>query len=265
MGLRGFLTTLALGAGGMYLFDPERGDQRRNELGQQFERFSRDAEDLWRDGLADLQQRMVDMREKAQNATEGGVQQVTDAARQAAGNLQQGAQGVTATGEGMQARFGGNGMTGGQMSPGPRLLAITGGSLLTLYGRTQRGLKGGAFTALGLNLLTKGVANKSLPQIVQRTKGVNLDDDKSLAIDASGGSAETGSQRHSKSERGGQSGKGQQAGQSTSSSGAASAATPRTASGGESRPMGQYGEGEDAPGNSEPTRKKPGGESGSGV
>lgn len=260
MGFRGFLTTLAIGAGAMYLMDPERGETRRNELKDQFGRFSGEAEMIWHDGIADLQHRAEEFRSRTKNAAEEGVGQVTGAARQAAGNLQQAAQGVTATGEGMETRFGGV----GQMAPGPRLLLIAGGGLLTLYGRTQRGIKGGAFTALGLNFLSQGLANKSLPEIVRKAQespmfqGGSLERAGEKLREFTDFKSETGNmdssmrdfeQRTSPEEtlRGG---RGQGGGSRRSRGGSGSGSeggADMTSGGSKSRPMSQYGEGEQVP------------------
>jgi hypothetical protein len=56
-------------------------------------------------------------------------------------------------------------------TPGPRLLALAGGTLLALYGASRRGLPGLVAGAAGLSLATRAVCNEGLRQSIGRVTG----------------------------------------------------------------------------------------------
>src|SRR3954464_1533401 len=59
------ITSFLVGAGLMYLFDPDRGRQRRTRLGQQVVHTARAEKDLLRRGIRDARQRAKGVSERA--------------------------------------------------------------------------------------------------------------------------------------------------------------------------------------------------------
>jgi uncharacterized membrane protein len=196
MGLRSWLTTLSLGAGLMYLYDPQNGRRRRAELRDQWTHIQNETEDFWGKAQRDLENRYQGVQHQAQSLRERasnlpGMNGMPSGQGNMQENLRHAQQGVR---EGMQnarqtlqesAQDMTRGM-GGQWSPGVRLLAGLAGGGMTFYGLTQRGLKGTAATLFGFNLLARGVANTGLRDLAgmggQRSQGITFQ--KTLTVHA---------------------------------------------------------------------------------
>lgn len=160
MGLRGFLTTLGLGAGTMYFYDPDQGERRRAMLRDQATKMQNDMQDLWSKGTRDLQNRAQGFQSRARSMVTG-----------------------EAFATGNQAGAGAMEMPV-EWDPGQRLLALGGGSILTLYGLIRGGISGKLVSLAGLNFLTRGLMNKSLVQMVRPSREGAISVRKGLHIDA---------------------------------------------------------------------------------
>jgi uncharacterized membrane protein len=152
MGLKGFLTTLGMGAGLMYLYDPEQGNRRRHMLRDRWVGTKNEAQTLWEQGTRDLQNRARGM----QAETESMIREAPESI-------------------GIQ----------GQWSPGARLLATLAGGGLTFYGVVRRGLRGTAATLIGLNLVSSGLMQRSLPGLMRSNGGAKaIDFHKTVTVNA---------------------------------------------------------------------------------
>ena len=105
MGLKGFVKTLAIGAGAMYFLDPEQGEQRRARLRDQVASWQGDMQDLWDSGRRDLEYRARGLQADVKSGVTGNSRVNT-----------------------LLGQFDNT----HEMGPGPRLLSLGGGS--TLYG-----------------------------------------------------------------------------------------------------------------------------------
>jgi uncharacterized membrane protein len=159
MGIRGFLTTLGLGAGAMYFYDPELGERRRAMLRDQWTTLQGNMTDLWSAGTQDLQTRaqsfQFDMRARATGQTKSD-----------------GMAGVMSMGN------------GAEWSPGARLLALSGGGAVTLYGLLRGGISGKLVMLAGLNLVSRGMFDKGLMSVVKPASQSGVAVQKDMQIDA---------------------------------------------------------------------------------
>jgi hypothetical protein len=123
MGLRRLLTLMGIGAGLMYLYDPDQGNRRRAMLADQINSFKNNGQDFFAEAKRDLQNRR----------------------------------------QGMQAEpiTGGLGGLSGEWTPGVRLIAGLAGGGMTFYGLAKSGFSGIGATLLGLNLVSRSVFNRS--------------------------------------------------------------------------------------------------------
>ena len=145
MGLKGFVRTLAIGAGAMYFMDPEQGARRRAQARDRFTALQHDMEDLWESGTRDLQNRVQGLQSELQSRVSGENQ----------GN----AMGLLSQTAAVQ-----------QMAPGFRLLSLGGGGLLSLYGLLRGGISGKLVMLAGLNFISRGLTNRGLVAMIQPTR-----------------------------------------------------------------------------------------------
>jgi hypothetical protein len=129
MGLRRLLTLMGLGAGLMYLYDPDQGNRRRAMLAEQFTRLRNDSQDFFADAKRDLQNRR----------------------------------------QGMQAEpiTGGLGGLSGDWTPGVRLVAALAGGGMAFYGLAKSGIGGIGATLVGLNLVSRSIFNRSMADMAE--------------------------------------------------------------------------------------------------
>ena len=141
MGIKGFLTTLGLGVGAMYFLDPDQGDRRRADVRDQVMQLRNEAQNVWTEGSEDLAQRAKTLGRKADST----VQDVTRG--------------------GMDALSGQGGQVGrfsmDMGRPGDRLIAMSGGGLLALFGLTRGGILGKAAMLAGLNFVAQGMSRRN--------------------------------------------------------------------------------------------------------
>lgn len=146
MGIRGFLTTLGLGVGAMYFMDPEQGDRRRARVRDQVMSLRNETQDVWTKGSEDLAKRAKGLRNKAAQAPSD----VLEAGKEALSGSARGTRmGLMNLGMDMD-------------KPGDRLLAMSGGGLLALYGLVRGGLLGKVALITGANYVAKGLVQKDL-------------------------------------------------------------------------------------------------------
>lgn len=157
MGVKGFMRTLAIGAGAMYFLDPEQGERRRARLRDQVLSWQSDMLDLWDAGRRDLKYRARGLQADVKS-------------------------GVTGTSE--EKTLLGQIKPTQQMAPGPRLLSLGGGGLLTLYGLLRGGVSGKIVTLAGLNFLTRGLTSKGLLGIIQPSDDSAISVRKNLFVNA---------------------------------------------------------------------------------
>jgi hypothetical protein len=140
MGIKGFLTTLGLGVGAMYFMDPERGEKRRNNVLDQVTQLRNEAQNVWTQGSDDLANRAKSLRGKASQAPSDVMQ------------------------AGKEALSGSRGlkMNMDMNRPGDRLLTMSGGGLLALYGLVRGGILGKAALLAGANYVAKGLVRKDV-------------------------------------------------------------------------------------------------------
>ena len=152
MGLRKWMTAMALGAGLMYFYDPEHGNRRRA---------------LLRDRLMYWQNEMQDFRGKSTHDLQNRAEEAQVRSRSMAEDVSEI--------RGMQRNW----------SPGLRLVAGLAGGGLTFYGVGRLGIEGAAATAVGLNLLSRGLANAGLRDLAgMDNHGHTVDLQKTVTIDA---------------------------------------------------------------------------------
>lgn len=154
MGIKGFLTTLGIGVGAMYFLDPERGDRRRADVRDQVMRLRSEAQSVWNDGSEDLAQRFKGLGQKAegmaQDATRGGM-------------------------ESLSGQVGGMSLKMDMNRPGDRLLTMSGGGLITLFGLTRGGLLGKLAMLAGLNFVAQGLSRKNyLGDAITKMRGEGM-------------------------------------------------------------------------------------------
>jgi uncharacterized membrane protein len=180
MGLRRWLTTLGLGAGLMYFYDPQNGRRRRAQLNDQWTHMRNETEDFWGKAQRDLQNRAQGVQARAQSLKERASNMPGIGARRGGqGGLHENSRhaqsGVRDGAPDMQ----------GDWSPGVRLLAGLAGGGLTFYGLTRRGLKGTAATLFGFNLISHGVTNTGLRGLINTGEnGQSVHFDKTLTVHA---------------------------------------------------------------------------------
>jgi uncharacterized membrane protein len=141
MGIKGFLTTLGLGIGAMYFMDPEHGEQRRNNVANEAMRVRSDVQDIWTQGSDDLANRARNLRNKASQAPNDVMQAGKDA---------------------MSGARGGMRLNMDMNRPGDRLLTMSGGGLLALYGLIRGGLIGKLALLAGANYVAKGLTQRDM-------------------------------------------------------------------------------------------------------
>lgn len=147
----GFLTTLGLGVGAMYLMDPERGELRRAQMRDHVMHLRNEAQNVWTQGSDDLAQRAKRLGDKASSAPTDVLQAGKDALSGSRG-----------------------GMNMDMNRPGDRLLAMSGGGLLTLYGLTRGGIIGKAAMLTGANYVAKALIQKDvIGDTVSKMRGAN--------------------------------------------------------------------------------------------
>jgi uncharacterized membrane protein len=141
MGIRGFFTTLGLGIGAMYFMDPEQGERRRTMVREQVMSLRKEAQDVWEQGSEDLANRAKGVGQKASKAPGDVMQAGKDALSGSRGGMNIGMD---------------------MNRPGDRLLAMSGGGLLALYGLVRGGLLGKAALLAGANYVTRGLTQKDV-------------------------------------------------------------------------------------------------------
>lgn len=141
MGIKGFLTTLGLGLGAMYFMDPEHGEQRRNNVANEALRLRSEVQNIWTEGSDDLANRARNVRNKASQAP-GDV-------------MQAGKEVVSGARGGMRLSMDMN-------RPGDRLLTMSGGGLLALYGLVRGGILGKAALLAGANYVAKSLTRRDM-------------------------------------------------------------------------------------------------------
>lgn len=159
MGVKGLVRTLALGAGAMYFLDPELGEQRRQQIGDRVASLQQDAQDLWKSGTRDLQDRLQGVQTEVRSKMSGEGQ------GDGLGLLSQTA-------------------SAPEMAPGFRLLSLGGGGLLSLYGLLRGGLSGKIVTLAGLNFVARGLTNRGLTGLVQPSRAGAISVRKNLHVNA---------------------------------------------------------------------------------
>ncbi len=157
MGLKGFVKTLAIGAGAMYFLDPEQGEKRRTELRDKVTGWQDDVLDLWESGRRDLEYRARGLQADVKSGVNGN------------GDVNM-----------LLGQFNG----AQEMGPGPRLLSLGGGSLLSLYGLLRGGISGKIVMLAGLNFLSKGLTSKGLVGMLQPSSGNAISVRKNLFVNA---------------------------------------------------------------------------------
>ncbi|MGE5601857.1 MAG: SRPBCC family protein [Nitrososphaerales archaeon] len=135
------MTTLGLGLGAMYFMDPERGEQRRSDVRNQIMQLRSEAQNVWTQGSEDLASRAKSLRNKAGQAPSDVMQ---------AGK------------EALSGSRGGMKLNMDMDRPGDRLLVMSGGGLLALYGLARGGLLGKAALLAGANYVAKGLTQKDV-------------------------------------------------------------------------------------------------------
>ena len=158
MGLKGFVKTLAIGAGAMYFLDPEQGEQRRARLRDQVASWQGDMQDLWDSGRRDLEYRARGLQADVKSGVTGNSRVNT-----------------------LLGQFDNT----HEMGPGPRLLSLSGGGLLTLYGLLRGGISGKIVTLAGLNFLSRGLTGKGLLGMIQPSDQNAISLRKNLFVNAS--------------------------------------------------------------------------------
>jgi uncharacterized membrane protein len=141
MGIRGFLTTLGLGVGAMYFLDPEQGDRRRSDVRNQVMQLRDEAQFVWTQGSEDLANRAKGLGQKATQAPNDLMQSGKEALSGSRGGMKVGLN---------------------MDKPGDRLLAMTGGGLVALYGLARGGILGKAALLAGANYVAKGLTKKDV-------------------------------------------------------------------------------------------------------
>lgn len=144
MGIKGFLTTLGLGVGAMYFMDAERGEQRRNAVREQVMQLRDEAQNVWTQGSDDLATRAKQLRTKAEQAPTDAMQGVKEKV-------------IPMGGGNAPAKFSLN-----MDRPGDRLLSMSGGGLLALYGLVRGGILGKLALLAGANYVAKGLVKKDV-------------------------------------------------------------------------------------------------------
>lgn len=157
MGLKGFVKTLAIGAGAMYFLDPEQGEQRRTQLRDKVKGWQDDMLDLWESGRRDLEYRARGLQADVKSGVTGDSRV------------------NTLLGQFDNTR---------EMGPGPRLLSLGGGGLLTLYGLLRGGVSGKIVTLAGLNFLSRGLTSKGLLGMIQPSDENAISVRKNLFVNA---------------------------------------------------------------------------------
>jgi uncharacterized membrane protein len=126
----------------MYFLDPDQGDRRRTQVRDQVMSLRNEAQDVWQKGSEDLANRAKGISNKATKAPSDLMQ------------------------SGKEALSGsrGSGMRLGldMDKPGDRLLAMTGGGLVALYGLARGGILGKAALLAGANYVAKGLTRKDV-------------------------------------------------------------------------------------------------------
>ena len=151
--LMAILRGMALGAGLMYFFDPEKGDQRKQMVRDEFARFKSKSDETIESTFRDLRIRTRDMLssgvEKLSEGTESMRQEVRANPLQPEGQR---------TGEQDQAMW----------SPTTRVLAGTGAGYLLLYGMARGGIIGTLAQISGIALGAQVLTNKNLGSLANR-------------------------------------------------------------------------------------------------
>jgi uncharacterized membrane protein len=129
MRLRRTLTLMGFGAALMYFYDPEDGSRRRARLRDQWNHIRNETRDFWGKARRDLMNRREGLRSDP-------------------GSLFK-----------LPGELGG---ASGEWTPGMRLVSALAGGGMTFYGLLRGGLQGTAATLIGLNLVSRGVANTGL-------------------------------------------------------------------------------------------------------
>ncbi len=128
------LTGMSVGAGLMYFYDPARGNRRRALMNDQIDSSINQAGDAWNEAIVDLRNRSQGVAHEIssiferQPATENNPE--------------------------------------GMLSPSARLLLVTGGGMLAVYGRVHKGLIGTALSLAGMSLLARGVTNTNYKRML---------------------------------------------------------------------------------------------------
>jgi hypothetical protein len=152
------LTGVGVGAGLMYILDPDRGRRRRA--------LARDkAASTWNRSEKYLGKMSHDLANRSRGLAH-------DAKAALAGERRE-------PGDGTGRPHGGE-----NWSPATRILASALGGGLAIYGYRRRGLVGKTATALGMGLLTRGVTNQGMPML--RTGPLGRIGDKIAASVGSG-------------------------------------------------------------------------------
>jgi uncharacterized membrane protein len=153
MGIKGFLTTLGIGVGTMYFLDPDQGDRRRAQVRDRVVALRGEAQDVWNQGTEDLANRAKSLGKSAESTAQ-------DMAR-----------------SGMQALPGQDGakLKMDMSRPGDRLIAMSGGGLLALFGLTRGGIVGKAAMLAGLNFVVQGWSRKNyLGEAISKMRGSGM-------------------------------------------------------------------------------------------
>jgi len=121
-----FLRTLALGAGAMYLLDPEKGTERRQKIRDGFNGFINDLNQSFESGVEDLKHRVEDVKEQLH-------------------------------GEGRPGHTGFEGMQlSGELPPAAKLVAAAGGTAMIFYGALRGHITPIMLGSVGVGLATRG-------------------------------------------------------------------------------------------------------------
>jgi uncharacterized membrane protein len=164
MGIRGFLTTLGLGLGAMYFMDPDQGNRRRSLIRDQFVSLGNDAQEVWEKGSEDLANRAKGLQYKATKAPSDVMQAGKDALSGNRGSMNLSNMNLGSTNFGMDMD-----------KPGDRLLTMSGGGLLALYGLVRGGILGKVALLAGANYVAKGLTRKDvLGDAVTKMRGSSM-------------------------------------------------------------------------------------------
>jgi uncharacterized membrane protein len=154
MSLKTLLYGLGIGAGLMYFYDPERGDNRRAMVRDQINQTVNNVQGDWKAGVEDLRNRTQGMAATVKSSSQSVGQ----------GNQQ---------------------MMDTNLTPGIRLLMEAGGGLLALYGMLRKGLIGTTLSITGLGLVARGVTNMDFRTMLgmgRASQGIDIE--KAININA---------------------------------------------------------------------------------